>query len=185
MITGITEIFPCVEVYHCGHDAGDLVETYKAEADRPWSYVPFYTGVLREGEYCASSFSPMTNVHSSALPKLEKLRKAFWEMNVITEDCVHSHAVMYAKVYTLDTGTTMMWLRGDRFSAPLWPADNFVTTLIAMALSDVVMRLDRHDIEFDVSAGDVVLMPCGFPTILQIKPVEKEAFLTFRYMWPS
>ena len=95
MITGVTEIVPGVEVFHCGYDAGDLIESYMVEAERPWSYVPFYVGVKYEGEHCASSFSPMSNVHSSAIPKLAKIRKAFWDMNEITEDCVHSHARMY------------------------------------------------------------------------------------------
>ena len=185
MINGVTTVAPAVEVYHTQCETKQFVEEYWEESQRTWSYLPFYHASSNKLEYCDSHFSPLGPALAAHTHRLDHIKEGFYVLNESVEQCLNRHSLYYTYWYNSDSGPQIVYLAGDQFSMEITPPSNDYATAVMMALSDVSVRLEKHDIEFHVSSGDVLVMPCLFPYDLRIKPEQdKKAFLLFKYMWP-
>ncbi|MBT5638191.1 MAG: hypothetical protein HOJ16_06485 [Candidatus Peribacter sp.] len=185
-IKDVTTIIPTVEIFHCGHDAKAVIEGYKEETARTWSYLPSFGGFSNDLEHCNSHYTPLSPVLTAVADRLLEMKEAFYEMNEIVENCLNSYSLYHETFYLRDSGPQFIWIEknGNQFSGTLDPPTNSYTTAAMFALSDVTIRLEAHDIEYDMFAGDVLILPCLFPFDLRARSVNDEAFLYFKYMWP-
>ena len=186
MITGFTEVIPSVQVFHTDYDPTDFLEKFVQESDRDWSYVPFFKASWAS-EYCKSSFANLNSLITAPtlLPQLKDLQSGLFDLNDIVEQSLHGYKLSFDLFWKKDSGARLIRLNGNQFSTELEVPDNGYNTIASMALSDMRIRLDRHDIEFDVITGDVILMPCLFPFKLHVKPANDEAFLFTKHLWPK
>ena len=123
---------------------------------------------------------------STHTERIQEIKDGFLELNDVVEKCLTPYSLHYEIPFIRDSGAQVIYLKGNQFSKTINPPGlNDYATLSLMALSDVCIRLERHDLEFDISSGDVLIMPCNFPFDLRIKPSQNgEAFLLTKYLWP-
>ena len=186
MIKGVTEVLSGVHIYHGEYEGQQLVQELKQEASRDWSYLPFY---LANGslDYCKSFFCPVGHILniSPAENSLKEIKTGVSEVNKILEKFLYDYSHYYSSFFKRDGGLNFFRFVGNNFSSHLKAPSTAFCTSAFLSFSHARMRLARHDVEFDVSPGDGIIMPSGFPFEVNIKPTEEEAFFFTKYMWPK
>ena len=185
MIKGVTEILPGVLIYENGYQGEELIQNLTAEANRPWSYLPFYLG-NGDLNYCESFYCPIGHILkiNPAEPVLKKIKSQTMEVNELLEIFLRDYSLYYSNKFKRDGGLNFFQFVRNSFSAQLEsPSTGFCTTAL-VTLNNIRIRLERHNVEFEVAAGDGIIMPSGFPFDVRIQPIEEQAFVFNKYLWP-
>jgi hypothetical protein len=182
MIHNVDTISPCVVVYECKHDCGNLVELIENEASRPWSYIPFITGFADELG-TTSEFASLELILGAEREPLKTMNDLYIKCNEILEDCLADYLVNYNTKCSDDSGSFLYKVTGNHFySTPITGPDNYHVISSMIALTEATIRLDRFDIEFTVAPGDVYILPALFPYELTIQGTPDPTYVAGKHL---
>ena len=164
---------------------GKFIEIYEEEASRTWPHLPFFPNLVGDANYADTYWSPVVGLEKAQQQRLVHIGMRFKVLNAVIEECLEDYITFVDIKWQRSSRCEVIKVRGKQFSAPIKMPDADLNSTTFIALTDLIVRLTRFNMEFSVGEGQVVVAPAQFPYEFQIKPPESGiAYFLTKLMYP-